>query len=338
MSDFFTRLAERTLGLAPTIQPVMPSLFAPVSDVPGDMLLEISEEREEGVVAGNFSGNVESPVPAQDAATQLTYPDQPAQLTHAASMQVQRAVSQPFSTTAPAPTRQQSHPALATMAERQATRMADSLITRNETSTTGTKVQPTRRGSQRTRPVTSAVPAVPAIPTPSAYTQTPSFAPMNAQTVRMARRTDEITETIATLPTSSITDDLFTHISTAQTASEQQLVQAQRTTRAATLHEQIVSHHTLVGVPAPNPPSTTGFLQAQQIHQTQQTQQTQQTPLAQLETPSLEPDIQVTIGRVEVRAVTAPPTSTRTQQQSDRPPAMSLDEYLRQQERGGGRR
>jgi hypothetical protein len=244
---------------------------------------------------------------------------------------VQHEVSQPFPTISSVTAPQQSRPALDTMAEQQATRMLDSLTIRNETSTTGTKVQPTRRGSQRTRPVTSAVPA---IPTPFANTQTPPFAPINAQTLRMARRTDEITEPTATFLASSVIDDPFTHatyVSMVSATSEQQMSEAQGTTRAAMPHEQSVSHHTLVGVPVSNPPSTTGLLRAQQLQQTQQTQP------AQLETPSPEPDIQVTIGRVEVRAVTVPPTSAGTQQQSDRPPAMSLDEYLRQQERGGRR-
>ncbi len=334
MSDFFTRLAERTLGLEPTIQPIMPSLFAPESDLPGDMLLEITEEREESqesVVADNLSRNAESPVLAQDAATHLTYPTQPTQLTRSASMPVQYEVSQPFPITSSAAAPRHSRPALATMAEQQATRMLDSLTIRNETSTTGTKVQPTRRGSQRIRPVTSAVPA---IPTPFTYAQTPSFAPTNAQTLRMAQRNDEITEPTATFLASSVIDDPFTHDthdSMVSATSEQQMAEAQWTTRAAMPHEQSVSHHTLVGVPVSNHPSTTGLLQAQQMQQTQQTQ------LTKLETPSPEPDIQVTIGRVEVRAVTAPPTSSRTQQQSDRSPAMSLDEYLRQQERGGRR-
>lgn len=326
MSDFFTQLAERTLGLAPTIQPIMPSLFAPESDLPGDMLLEITEEREEreeSVVADNFSRNAESPVLARDAAPHITYPTQPTQLTRSASMPVQHEVSQPFPTTSSATAPRQSRPALATIAEQQATRMLDSLTIRTETSTTGTKVQPTRRGSQRTRPVTSAEPA---IPTP--------FAPTNAQTSRMARRTDEITEPTATFLASSVIEDPFTHathVSMVSATSEQQMAEAQWSTRAAIPHEQSVSYHTLVGVPVSNHPSTTGLLQAQQMQQTQQTQ------LTQLETPSPEPDIQVTIGRVEVRAITAPPTSARTQQQSDRPPAMSLDEYLRQQERGGRR-
>jgi hypothetical protein len=289
MSDFFTRLAERTLGLAPTIQPIMPSLFASESDFPGDMLLEITEEREESeesVVADNLSRNAESPVLAQVAATHLTLPTQPTQLTHSASVPVQYEVSQPIPTTSSA-TALRQQPALTTMTERQSTRMQDRLITRNETTT--------------------------------------------AQTLRMARRGGEINETTATFLASSAIDDPFTHVtdvSMVSATSEQQMAEAQRTTRTAMPHEQIVSHHTLLGVHASNPLSTTGFPQAQL---------TQQTQPAQLETPPLEPAIQVTIGRVEVRAVTVPPTSAHKQQQSDRPPAMSLDEYLRQQERGGRR-
>ncbi|MHB8595738.1 MAG: hypothetical protein ACYDER_02880 [Ktedonobacteraceae bacterium] len=300
MSDFFTRLAERTLGLAPTIQPITPSLFAPDPDLPGDMLLEISEENEESIAADNFISNAESPVLAQDAVAHLTYPTL---LTHPASIPEQHEVSQPFSTTSLATARQ-----------------VDRLTTYRETLATGVKVQPTRRGSQRTQRVTPAL---------STYTQTPSFAPMNAQTLRMAQRSGEITEPTPTFLTSSATDNPFTHIahvSTMQATSEQQLAQVQQTTRSATPHERIVSQHTLVGVPASNPLSTADFWQ---------TKQTQQ-PQPEMKSP--EPDIQVTIGRVEVRAVTAPPTSAHTHQQSDRPPAMSLDEYLRQQERGRGRR
>jgi hypothetical protein len=58
---------------------------------------------------------------------------------------------------------------------------------------------------------------------------------------------------------------------------------------------------------------------------------------AQLEATTSEAAIQVTIGRVEVRAVTTPTATTRSQQQSARSSVMSLDEYLRQQERGGRR-
>ena len=310
MSDFFTRLAERTLGLAPTIQPMIPSLFAPEPDVAGDMLLEITEESETGIAADNFSGNAAPTGLAQDA-TATMHSTQP---------------TYPAFRSAPA-LQQQS--AFGTMGERQARRMQDHLRAHNETATTDTRMQSTKRSFQYNQPAT---------PVSSAQVQTPSFAPMNAQTLRVARRTGEIPDTTATFSASSMPDNPLMdntydpHLSMLQATSEQQA------TRGATPHEQIVSHHTLVGVSAPNPPSTSSFSETRRAQQMQKTQQLQQPQQPQLETMSPEPAIQVTIGRVEVRAVNAPPTSARPQQPSDKPPAMSLDEYLRQQERGGGRR
>ena len=322
MSDFFTRLAERTLGLAPTIQPMIPSLFAPEPevDLPGDLLLEITEESEKNIAADHFSGNTESPMLSLETTTHLTQPSYPP------SMQLQHEESQPFSITSSA-TAPQQQSAFTRTGERQAKHMPDHLTTRNEASTTGISIQPTRRGSQRTQPVQPATVS-------SAQVQTPSFAPMNAQTSGMARRTGEIPETTATFPASSMTDDTFTHntlnthVSTVLPTSEQQAI------RGTTSHKQGISHHTLVGVPAQgllSMSSMTGFSQIQQMQKMQQSLQPQQ---LQLETKPPEPDIQVTIGRVEVRAVPAPPKSTHPQLPSDRPPAMSLDEYLRQQERG----
>lgn len=53
---------------------------------------------------------------------------------------------------------------------------------------------------------------------------------------------------------------------------------------------------------------------------------------AEMATPGPEPVVNVTIGRIEVRAVLAPPGSARQRPQKPKP--MSLDEYLKQ--RGGG--
>jgi len=51
--------------------------------------------------------------------------------------------------------------------------------------------------------------------------------------------------------------------------------------------------------------------------------------------PEAAPTIQVTIGRVEVRAT--PPPAPAPQRPRAKPPVMSLDEYLRQRNRGGQR-
>jgi hypothetical protein len=68
------------------------------------------------------------------------------------------------------------------------------------------------------------------------------------------------------------------------------------------------------------------------------------TPQSHLDTPVLtqQPDvvaeshtIQVTIGRVEVRATPPSPAARTQQQQKPAPSKMSLEEYLKQRSRGG---
>jgi hypothetical protein len=53
-------------------------------------------------------------------------------------------------------------------------------------------------------------------------------------------------------------------------------------------------------------------------------------------TQSTPPIIEVTIGRIEVRALTPPAAPPPPQRERHEPPKMSLDDYLRAQ--GGGRR
>jgi hypothetical protein len=59
------------------------------------------------------------------------------------------------------------------------------------------------------------------------------------------------------------------------------------------------------------------------------------TDMPALETTAPTPTIQVTIGRIEVRATPSPTTTARSQQQRSTPPVMSLDEYLHQRSKGG---
>lgn len=62
----------------------------------------------------------------------------------------------------------------------------------------------------------------------------------------------------------------------------------------------------------------------------------QRTEAQVIEISSPEPTIQVTIGRIEVRA-TPPPTAQPQSQQRSAPPVMSLDQYLQQRSKGGDR-
>lgn len=59
-------------------------------------------------------------------------------------------------------------------------------------------------------------------------------------------------------------------------------------------------------------------------------------PFELKESPKTSPTIQVTIGRVEVRA-TAPPPTPKQKRQHTKPPVMNLDEYFRQRTKGGGK-
>ncbi|GAC1347443.1 MAG: hypothetical protein NVSMB27_12860 [Ktedonobacteraceae bacterium] len=55
-----------------------------------------------------------------------------------------------------------------------------------------------------------------------------------------------------------------------------------------------------------------------------------------IEVPMPEPTIQVTIGRIEVRATPPPPEQVQSQQRAA-PAVMSLDQYLQQRSKGGDR-
>jgi hypothetical protein len=61
------------------------------------------------------------------------------------------------------------------------------------------------------------------------------------------------------------------------------------------------------------------------------------TTVARLEAemPASVPTVQITIGRVEVRATPAPKSNAQPRQQRSAPAAMGLDEYLRQRSQGG---
>jgi len=48
MADLFFRIAQRALGLAPTIQPMIAPLFAPISYTDGEELLDIMTNEEQG--------------------------------------------------------------------------------------------------------------------------------------------------------------------------------------------------------------------------------------------------------------------------------------------------
>jgi hypothetical protein len=83
--------------------------------------------------------------------------------------------------------------------------------------------------------------------------------------------------------------------------------------------------------PLPHGPITAGAVHAQPVAHNQQVIEAQW-----IEQPAPAPTIQVTIGRIEVRATPPPPAPPQSQQRST-PPIMSLDQYLQQRSKGGDR-
>lgn len=85
---------------------------------------------------------------------------------------------------------------------------------------------------------------------------------------------------------------------------------------------------------APTPRLSTAVVVRPQIAAIPIAEPARPTPFAPGSAAETTPTIQVTIGRVEVRAVPPPPAPQKTR---PRPPVMTLDEYLRQRNQGGQR-
>ena len=291
MSDFFTRLAERTLGLALIIQPIKPSLFAPELDAGGTTPFEIADE---SATAQTFSG----PWQGFDTPAQRSDPGQ-----------------------APAQAR-----SVATSAAQSQHAQAEY---------TGLAVVPAR-SSTGNIPVETSIPSGGMLAAPSSYRDNewgsvdvgawrPQGSPL-PYTKTGTRRSIVVATLAVAMPPRIRPLSL-------QNGGGRELTPAVHPLEsAAQLHEQTISSHVVLGERTTrNSQSDVGtrFIASEL--------ESIPTPQAQPEASTPEPAIQVTIGRVEVRAVTAPPTTTRSQPQPARPPAMSLDEYLRRQEQGGRR-
>lgn len=327
MSDFFTRLAERTLGLALIIQPIKPSLFAPELDAGGATPFEVTDE---SATAQTFSGTwqgVEIPAQARGVATSA------AQSEHA-----QTEYSGPAATPARSSTGDIPVETPLNGAHSQGNLHQSELHNRRRASV----AEYSGPTAARARLSTSNIPAETSMP--GAHSQGNLH-----QSERHQRGPAQSTEPFSPNAGREFTPAVHTLVSAAQqssprapslalslsyargqgdnasersTSSDTKLESAALVETSIMLHEQTMSRHVVLG---------------KCTKRSSQSMTSIPTPQAQPEASTPEPAIQVTIGRVEVRAVTAPPTTTRSQPQSARPPAMSLDEYLRRQEQGGRR-
>jgi hypothetical protein len=352
MSDFFTRLAERTLGLELIIQPIKPSLFAPEPDTGAEMPFEMMEK---GVAAQTF-GEARFSVPSQpDTDTPALRPNfVPYAETSAAQFESPQAGSaHPAAISARASDSEAS--AMSAKRSQPGMRTASSSFLYSEASA----MPPEHSRPESPRPV-------PARPSTS---YTPARVSVNgtlsqAQLRQSPEKNHRHAPTLESFsPHSPNLPELRPVTNTIELAAQQSGLNAEYAgshdesllaqNAASEPNSNISAMNTeLAAIPATQAPvvgsgrvglygrqlegmakSATSGVALPDTHS--------YTPVsllqAQLEEPKPEPAIQVTIGRVEVRAVTAPPATARSQPQPVRPPAMSLDEYLSRQEQGGRR-
>lgn len=300
MSDFFTRLAERTLGLALSIQPIKPSLFAPEADYDAAALLEIAEE---SAIAQPFSGTwqgVETPTTHAELAL-TKQADQPA-------------------------------PSVRSLASQMP---AETPINGIQTQVKFSQPEQYNRSRAATSPSASPMETFSANAA-STFTAAGDERKSTKQQASSRTSSSALSQTLHELHVASshsprVAPEQQDHIlERRSTSSDTNLSPAALVETAITLHEQTTSRQVILGERAIRGAQSSSSIA------TPPKQQEALTALSAVEA-ATEPAIQVTIGRVEVRAVTASATATRSQQQPARPPAMSLDEYLRQQERGGRR-
>jgi hypothetical protein len=324
MSDFFTRLAERTLGLALSIQPFKSSLFAPEPDaIPEIPFVEVEAEwsgveglgpvHDRGLAGANLSRP--SPMYRPDTETPQLYPA--------------------FAQT-PAPAH---NPKTSTVVGAEsAWGEVENLVPAHDGELPPTKLSangPLSQANLRQSPEQHRrlSPTAESFSTPSSTTQ--EF-PSLTGTIELVAQHTIISQTHSSLyheslPFQRIESDPSSNISTINKESAAilptQMSIKQMSEGAGEAEKGVVGLYGRKSGGLLRPWEEGGPLLRTSTPPSQ----------AQLETSIPESTIQVTIGRVEVRAVTAPTTTTRSQQQPARPSAMSLDEYLRRQEQGGRR-
>lgn len=309
MPDFFTRLAERTLGLANTIQPVLPSLFAP-----GAPVIDVDVEPEQAVTIERPSQpgqprRSESPEPRaidEHAEQQRTpahqqhdrqraprsvigQPDQQPTIERVAP--AQPLLDEPQSATLPAERTQQIEDR-AESAQQIVRRPAPELQSDSQ------RFEPTIRRTERTHLVHEPEPA--------------SSAQSSEQRATIVRQT------------------VFTEqASQALAINDRRDPAESRSTLLPLIDERRESHSQLRD-------STASAERPELVLREHNPQQAASTPRT-LEPSAAHagPQIHVSIGRIEVRAVTPPPAPVSRPTPASAP-RMSLDDYLRSQK--GGRR
>jgi hypothetical protein len=297
MTDFFSRLAERALGIALTIQPGVAPRYAPElqradEDVPG---IQVDKEHEQAAQCTTFI----APMPAiqreQASAT-------PPQARH---------------------TRPSFSPPEATMQSAQ----ADSKQT--NTTLPASDVPLTRESAAHATPQTYPLLQRPAQPQNSGIEQhVTSISTTNAVTTTSAHNITAYTTVQNVLPraieqlhehgdvhTPSLSKQREHHLT--MTATTSSIDKGEAPAPVTRQRQEIIGNGVNSSVPV-NRRQYGQYIQHVQLKEEEQ----------------VTPTIQVTIGRIEVRATTSPVPTVQSQRQQVAPPVMSLDDYLHQRAKG----
>jgi hypothetical protein len=274
MTDFFSRLAERALGLATTIQPMVAPLYAPEPQQATDSMLEmLADETQE----------VHSPVPTtslptvqhtQIRASLAEAPHaQSSIFPHDIATKSAQAGTKPLPMHAPLTLEKETQTMLQLYPALQRAAQTHDAITEQHTHTT----------------------------TQNIHTNTHTTSYMSVQNVSQAiEQSERYLATAEPIQTSDKREALATGTHTIQERQETVDNGASGSIYAASRQFEPYDQH---------------------IHRMEEAQVT--------------PTIQVTIGRIEVRATTTPAQSTQPQRQQVASPVMSLDDYLHQRAKGG---
>ena len=303
MSDFFTRLAERTLGLALTIQPFKPSLFALEADTGPEMPCEPAVED---------ALSQSMPMYRRDSATPLLHPDF-AQIPSPAhtpeipgTVEIDNPVWQTGRGSVGDPISAPNSGLLLTkLTENVAFSQANPhhpLEQKRRRGPTTESFSPDSPSTQESPPQASAIESA---VQPSNFNRQFTVVSQPHRDSNHESLLFQTTESRQNSPVAAINNELVA-IPPGQMSTGSNVMESGRM--------GLSGRPSIGGLP---------------FHTPSLYSRTQQKVS--------ESTVQVTIGRVEVRAVTAPTTSTHSQQQPVKPPTMSLDEYLRRREQGGRR-
>ncbi len=340
MSDFFSRLAERALGLAPILQPRVTPLFAQAVQPMGEPLLEESLETDITASSNATDAKKDSQQSIQHQTAPLM-PSHPQSLPHLSD-----------ATAIETDHTQSSHPqkTMPSLANSAIAGITSSTQKADESALPAIEVTqesalPTIEVTQETKQQIQNAGLTLPLPVPSpTSTTTRIAAPLSPTSTTTPRIAPPLSTQVNT--------------STSQASSSTLLTPVEALLQSTHLHTE--THH-----------STTNLLKGQSAHgnvisTTQMHAPREQLPLlAQRVTPAIKPEvssiisrvteiqhttqpsaetqptlqtaptIQVTIGRIEVRAIPASTAVAPISRQHNEPVVQSLDDYLRQRAKGG---